>query len=109
MDPQWNLYVVGDGSLDTAETMLTNFVAGLHDRGLTIDEVKVLDGTYYTDPTSLGGSGETGWTMFAYGTGDITRAYEAFPTFVTQLSGAGITVTAHGVTQGAMRDLPITA
>ena len=106
----WNLYVAGVGSIDAASDMLTRFVGKLRDLGLKITNVQVIDGTYHPDLAGLEqNTGENGWTMFAYGEGDVSIAYNELPTFLTDFKKAGLDVITSGVGEGALRDVPIPA
>jgi hypothetical protein len=104
----WMLYVAGVGGLQNAQSLLTNFVAQLRDLGLTIDNVQAIDGEYHGNLAKVDQS-EDGWTMYLYGSGDVTNAYDVFPDFLKSFKSQGIDVKDHGIVTGTLRDIPITA
>jgi GH35 family endo-1,4-beta-xylanase len=105
----WSLYVSGTGAYDQAESMLTNLVGRLRDAGLKIDTVEVLQGELHPDAmqNAPSGAGQDGWTLNAYGTGDITTAYELFPGFLNEFKQAGIDVVANGIVTGERREITV--
>lgn len=105
MDNNWHLYVVGSGPIDAAKDILANFVSTLRDQNLRISYAAVIDGTVYGDLSNLrASSGEDGWTVMLMGDGDIAPAYKAFPEFLKQFQGQGITVVDSGVASGQLRE-----
>jgi hypothetical protein len=108
METNWNLYITGVGEYDAVSELLTNFVGQLRDQGLTVTNVQAIGGTLHPDLTNLDND-EDGWTFFAYGEGDVTRAYDQLPMFLRQLKNNRIQVRQHGIVQGSMREIPIPA
>lgn len=109
MKNNWSLYVAGVGGLDAAQDMLTNFVSQLRDLGLKITQVQVIEGLLHPDLGAVDETEDNGWTMYAYGSGDVSKAYETFPTFLQQFEQNGIKVLHNGIVEGALREIPIPA
>jgi hypothetical protein len=103
------LYFAGVGSLDAATDMLTRFVSTLRDLGLTVEKVQVLEGQYHGDLVGVPSNSEDGWTMHAYGSGDLAAVYGEIPGFLKQFEESGIRIVTSGIGEGALREIPIGA
>jgi hypothetical protein len=106
MKNNWSLYVAGVGAIDTVSDMLTNFVSKLRDLGLKITDVNVIDGELHPNLANLEAEGENGWTLYAYGEGDVQVAYGEFPTFLQQFKDANMNILASGITVGTPVEIP---
>lgn len=110
MKNNWSLTVIGVGALDAAMGMLTNFVSDLRSKGLTITDVRCVEGDLHPDLVGNVENSEDGWTLYVYGTGDVSAAYNSFPDFLAEFEKQGdINVLHSAINTGTLREIPIPA
>lgn len=106
MKNNWSLYVAGAGAYGAVSDMLTSFVSTLRDLGLKITNVDVIEGELHPNLANLEAESEQGWTLYAFGEGDVSIAYDQFPTFLKDLQNADMNIVAHGITVGTPVSIP---
>jgi hypothetical protein len=106
----WSLYFTGTGPVDAAKNALTNLVGQLRDIGLTITDVDMTGPGEYHALAGGNVNEDAAWTMFLYGTGDVSdEAYKHFRNILADFKKGDVKILQSGINVGQRSSIPVPA